>query len=124
VPVYLTCSTPFVLIASNGGKKLRFLSPSQLAPNGDRLYDLISSGDWVDLPVWESKYAPGGERSVPFDLLILDLVHFPLLKVQLTIAERGSSILTSLYPSKSLSEHQKSQASSGSSFPAQRRKDC
>ncbi|OCF43780.1 hypothetical protein I317_02384 [Kwoniella heveanensis CBS 569] len=60
---WLLMRPPYVVFISDKGRTLRFLKPSNLRPDPQILYDGIKSGNWETVPVWESRWAPGGDRA-------------------------------------------------------------
>ncbi|WVF66305.1 hypothetical protein IAT40_001045 [Kwoniella sp. CBS 6097] len=60
---WLMMKPPYIIFISEKGRKLRFLSPSNVRPDPQILYDGVKSGSWESIPVWESRWAPGGDRA-------------------------------------------------------------
>lgn len=53
-----------MVFATERGTKLRFVKPGQIAANGTVIHRFLKEEMWRSLPVWESRYGPGGDRYV------------------------------------------------------------
>jgi hypothetical protein len=53
---------PFIVVATNQGKDLRFYGPAAINPRGDNLYKFAETESWKEHPIWESSFGPGGSR--------------------------------------------------------------
>ncbi|RXK36671.1 hypothetical protein M231_06058 [Tremella mesenterica] len=59
---WLLFRPPYLVFISNSGHDLRFLSPRHVHPEGDRLLEFVEKKQWKDLPIWNSRYGPDGDR--------------------------------------------------------------
>lgn len=55
---------PMMVFATERGTQLRFVKPGQIAANGTIIHRFLKEEMWRSLPVWESRYGPGGDRYV------------------------------------------------------------
>lgn len=53
---------PYLVILSDRGQSLRFYPAHQLRLRDGALRDFLLEEGWKTTPVWQSRYAPGGDR--------------------------------------------------------------
>lgn len=53
---------PRLVLITDQGRSLRFLSPTEIRPIGEGWAKYIKQGDWTELVPWTSSFGPGGER--------------------------------------------------------------
>lgn len=61
--------SPVLAIVSDQGKTVRWAPKALVGAGGEFLFDVLQSEQWKILPVWQSRYAPGGDRYVLLCLL-------------------------------------------------------
>ncbi|KAF5363624.1 hypothetical protein D9756_000322 [Leucocoprinus leucothites] len=59
---------PYLVIMTDRGRSLRFYRPHQLRLRDDALREFLLTEGWKRTPVWESPYAPGGDREWIMDV--------------------------------------------------------
>jgi len=62
---------PIIVILADRGRTLRFLHTRQLRPQPDLMRDWLDKAGYLNIPVWESIYGPGGEREYILDNLAI-----------------------------------------------------
>ncbi|WVR03280.1 hypothetical protein IAU60_000271 [Kwoniella sp. DSM 27419] len=60
---WLLTKPPYLVFISHQGRDLRFLRPIDIRPEGDALFAAIKQGSWADVPIYKSRWAPGGDRA-------------------------------------------------------------
>jgi hypothetical protein len=55
-------SSPILVFVSDQGKTLRFAPKNLVGAGGEFVFEIMESGEWKKIPVWKSRYAPGGDR--------------------------------------------------------------
>ncbi|WVQ93926.1 hypothetical protein IAU59_001004 [Kwoniella sp. CBS 9459] len=60
---WLIMRPPYIVFISDKGRTLRFLSPRNVRPDTEVLYEGVTSGNWETVPAWDSRWAPGGDRA-------------------------------------------------------------
>ncbi|KAI9632101.1 uncharacterized protein MKK02DRAFT_6909, partial [Dioszegia hungarica] len=80
---WLIFSSPILVFVSDQGKTLRFAPKNLVGAGGDFVFEIMESGEWTRIPVWKSRYAPGGDRAhiVEFYLKSSDFVYAQSAKV-------------------------------------------
>lgn len=53
---------PMLVFATKRGTELRFVNSRQMAANGTIIHRFLKEEMWRNLPVWQSRYGPGGDR--------------------------------------------------------------
>ncbi|KAK1921293.1 hypothetical protein DB88DRAFT_500282 [Papiliotrema laurentii] len=60
---WLIFKPPRLVLITDQGRSLRFLSPTEIRPIGEGWAKYIKQGDWTELVPWTSSFGPGGERA-------------------------------------------------------------
>ncbi|KAJ9103997.1 hypothetical protein QFC21_002460 [Naganishia friedmannii] len=54
---------PMLVFATKRATELRFVNSRQMAANGTIIHRFLKEEMWRNLPVWQSRYGPGGDRA-------------------------------------------------------------
>ncbi|KAJ9107066.1 hypothetical protein QFC19_002936 [Naganishia cerealis] len=60
---WLIFKPPMLVFATHRGTELRFVNARQMAANGTIIHRFLKEEMWRNLPVWQSRYGPGGDRA-------------------------------------------------------------
>jgi hypothetical protein len=58
----LPCRAPKLVILTDRGKTLRFLNPNQVRLDVDAMRDWFKDKGYLDHPIWNTSFAPGGSK--------------------------------------------------------------
>lgn len=67
---WLVVKPPVLVVATNRGQDLRFITSGMIAPNGTVIERYMREERWKNLPIWKSQWGPGGSREWVIDFYV------------------------------------------------------
>jgi hypothetical protein len=99
-------SAPYIVVATNRGRSLRFYKASQIRLNDEIIRQFLKEEGWKSSQPWTSAYAPGGDREWVMDYFAIvmttsynSMMLLPRWALYLITGALGSALISFLHRS-------------------------